>query len=1235
MRNIRILFILLGLSFLSCVEKEQNDVEDPEDQWWHDTEREEHYLPDGEDFVLQSGRRRFNRALYGTNSGFRVEAGDLPEFAVYMPGMGGNFKLGIIRGEESKWIIDCDSIATRYRPGSMLYTIKDGLLGDGALRLQILALADEEGFILKINPEEIPGDTGVLWAYGGASGKKFSRNGDIGADPESVFYLHPEYCKGNVYDIHENTFTLNYGSAYNKKDHQNDKAIFGVFPENSEIHLADAEQQDTPLSLKTSESTSLPVLTGTLRANNENDLYWVIKKGKDNNIRVKEDPAEKFRKAEEVRQKLAKRIKVRTPNSYINTLGGALAFAADAIWEAPAYRHGAVAWRMPLNGWRGAYVADPLGWHDRARTHFSGYANSQVIEPATGPVVADTLLNLARQKEEIGTSLFSRGYICRNPDENTRAHHYDMNLVFIDELLDHFLWTGDIAFLKEMWPVLQRHLEWEKRNFDTDGDGLYDAYASIWASDALQYNAGGVTHSSSYNYRANKTMAQLAGRIGKDPAPYKKEAQRIYDAMSKKLWMPELGRYAEYKDVMGNKLLHPFPGLWTVYHAMEAGVPDRFRAWQLLRYVDTEIPHIPIRANGLDKQDLYTLSTTSWQPYTWSVNNVAMAEVLHTALAYWQGGRPEEAFRLWESALVESMYLGASPGGLQQLSFYDAMRGELYRDFSDPVGMTGRTLVEGLFGIQPDGISDTLTVSPGFPAAWDHASLDVPDITFDYKRTENREQFTLVPRFSTKMHLKLRIRAMKDGVKSVTVNGRETDWTTDEQAVGAPAIEITAPEQSEYDITIEWKGGNLKKDYPDKDARPCVSTGGRPCTSTEQLVIDYHPAEILKIRDPQNILDNPSFSEGKLTSGIKDKSGEKSVFVKLKQGQFSWWQPLDLSVRPHVEIFGAESAENKEYKAITLRNNALKAIRARLVVNRGKGEYTEDIALPENSEKQFKIPYHYLVPGSNVVEVVSEEGRTVKKTIQEWNVKAPSAFKWETVDLAGLYNSKVTDIFKNEYLSPRPQSPTLQLPVQGIGNWCYPKVEVNINDSGLREKAGADNAITTPQHIPLATPGNREKDNIVFTSMWDNYPESVEIPLSGRAFQLYLIMAGSTNPMQSRLVNGVVTVTYTDGSVTELPLKNPENWWPVEQDYFIDNYAFTAGEVKPPRVYLKSGEITRNFDNYVPVKGFTDYGIDGGAATLLDIPLNPDKELKKMEIKTVANDVVIGLMSATLLRNKE
>lgn len=67
---------------------------------------------------------------------------------------------------------------------------------------------------------------------------------------------------------------------------------------------------------------------------------------------------------------------------------------------------------------------------------------------------------------------------------------------------------------------------------------------------------------------------------------------------------------------------------------------------------------------------------------------------MHTALAYWQAGRPEEAYNLMKSVAKDNMYLGASPLNFGQISHYDAARGECYRDFADPIGVWSRALTE-------------------------------------------------------------------------------------------------------------------------------------------------------------------------------------------------------------------------------------------------------------------------------------------------------------------------------------------------------------------------------------------------------------------------------------------------------------------------------------------------------------------------------------------------------------
>lgn len=124
---------------------------------WQNNERELHYKEDNGDFLLVNGKYRFNRALYGDNRASRVEAGDLPEFSLYLPGMGGNLQFVIQKGNSFKKLILAEKIETRYRPGMMLYEIKDPILGNGTLKLQVLAQSKEEGLIVKMETSNVDG----------------------------------------------------------------------------------------------------------------------------------------------------------------------------------------------------------------------------------------------------------------------------------------------------------------------------------------------------------------------------------------------------------------------------------------------------------------------------------------------------------------------------------------------------------------------------------------------------------------------------------------------------------------------------------------------------------------------------------------------------------------------------------------------------------------------------------------------------------------------------------------------------------------------------------------------------------------------------------------------------------------------------------------------------------------------------------------------------------------------
>jgi hypothetical protein len=65
--------------------------------------------------------------------------------------------------------------------------------------------------------------------------------------------------------------------------------------------------------------------------------------------------------------------------------------------------------------------------------------------------------------------------------------------------------------------------------------------------------------------------------------------------MNEYLWLEDEGNFAEFQDYLGLQLAYPSAGLWTFYHTLDSKVPTPLQAWQMSRWVDTHIAHIPIQ----------------------------------------------------------------------------------------------------------------------------------------------------------------------------------------------------------------------------------------------------------------------------------------------------------------------------------------------------------------------------------------------------------------------------------------------------------------------------------------------------------------------------------------------------------------------------------------------------------------------------------------------------------------
>lgn len=986
------------------------------------------YEPKDGAFYSRNGKNRFTRALYGSNTDYRIETSDRPIFAIFKHKNYRNlrFYVGDVQLDETQ---QCESY---YKEGMRTYTLSDDRWGKEArLHLDVVALPDSEGAVFHFRMEGFKDGITIKSKVCDIANPKLRRYGDIGADKPGCF--EPSANEENL--VSESL--------------QIDKA-------------------------KPSEEVFATLDFQTISFVKDD------KKARQNYEKAHQE----FEKAKSCFSELSSRIQFSTPDAYLNTLGSALVLAADGVWDGNTWLHGAIGWRMPLAGWRAGYLGDVLGWNDRAVKHFDAYASSQVTDvPVTMPgAQLDPKCNNARALKKWGTEMYSTGYICRNPNRNDQMHHYDMNLNYIDELLWHFQYDADTAYMRKMWPVIKRHLAWEKLNFDSDNDHLYDAYCCIWASDALYYSDGAVTHSSAYNYRGNLLAAKIAEKIGEDAEPYRREAEAIRKAMNDRLWLEGKDAYipnptdimtgkrtvtpnhwAEYQDKMGYQRKHADAALWSVYTPIDCGVGNPSQMYEATRYVTSHIPHIDVEIAGQEHSDYQVISTSDWLPYAWSINNVASAEIMHTALAYFEAGNSAEGYRLMKSNIMDQMYLGQSPANFGQINYYDAARGECYRDFGDNVGISSRTLIQGFFGIVPQALDGKCIIRPGFPLSWDSCEVKTPYLSYKYKKVANDKAIiTVSQHFSCPLQMVARINGAK---------GEYTDYAG-----------TTAQEQT--------------------------------------FLVDI----------PQN-------------------AEEKSVLPSH-----------DNAVGTTLSASGSD--------AITPESLGLKGI--------------------------------------------TSAGKNARM-----------------VDMSKAFNANVTDIFRNEYVSPRPTSTTLQIPVQGIGEWCHPTYCPEITDSVFRSLAKGDRFEV--EGIPFATP--QQGNNIAFTSLWDNYPSSLTIKVkSQKASVAHILLAGSTNHMQTHIDNALIIARYNDGTSDTLRLIPPFNYCPIEQDYYVDGKAFQTVEPRPVRICFGTGTVSRDLGTALSIKPDEVYGreIPGGAAQMLSMPLCPTKKLQSFSLIPVANDIVVGIMGITL-----
>lgn len=312
-------------------------------------QRKANYLPEGRTFVCENGNNRYTRALYGSMDEYRIETSDRPIFAIYKKNCHRNIRFRIKYDGKVMQVDSAEYCKAIYEAGRRDYILRDKRWGMGELRLSVLAYPETLGGIWKFTADGFDKNVEIEGLICETVTSKFGRFGDIGRFDKPGGFEAPAHPK--MLQIVWGTIEIQTPT------------VASVAVSKGKKKVVKRQGLNTKLSqLQNSKDLFFSVDSVTLSSGTDAKML------------------QRFEAAEKWRKDLSSTISITTPDPYLNPIGGAMVMAADGAWDGKVWLHGAIGWRMPLNGWRAAYMGDFLGMPDRQRIHFDAYAKSQVTD---------------------------------------------------------------------------------------------------------------------------------------------------------------------------------------------------------------------------------------------------------------------------------------------------------------------------------------------------------------------------------------------------------------------------------------------------------------------------------------------------------------------------------------------------------------------------------------------------------------------------------------------------------------------------------------------------------------------------------------------------------------------------------------------------------------------------------------------------------------------------------------
>jgi hypothetical protein len=322
----------------------------------------------------------------------------------------------------------------------------------------------------------------------------------------------------------------------------------------------------------------------------------------------------------------------------------------------------------------------------------------------------------------------------------------DATPLFILATLDYVRASGDTAFLAAHRDAIEKAWKFETDPaHDTDHDGIYDnSQGTGW----VESWPGGLPHQEVYlallDRQASDAYAAIERLLGNqaESDAASKRARDIAAKIETEYYDPQKGCYAFATNPDGTPN-GPLDRTTTVYPALAwwsdlpAGRPTLAHGDDCLKQFATHALNTDWGLRDLSSEEKIYDGMSYHQGSVWPLFTG------WAALAEYRGGQPLAGYQmLMENAnLTWAQDLGADTELLSGDFFVPFGRSTTHQLWSS--AMVVIPTLRGLFGIDSDARTKTITVNPHLPANWDHADVrnlrigaQTVDLTFSQAKSE-------------------------------------------------------------------------------------------------------------------------------------------------------------------------------------------------------------------------------------------------------------------------------------------------------------------------------------------------------------------------------------------------------------------------------------------------------------------------------------------------------------------